>query len=1160
MKPVRLTLAGLNSFVESQTIDFEALSSRGLFGIFGPTGSGKSTIVDGMIISLYGAGSIPRGTKDFINMDADQALLTFVFRTSFEGVMREIEIYRVYKRSGEGYRSHQNRLILRTMEGEILWIEDKLSEVNRRIEEIMGLKADEFLKMVVLPQGQFSAFLQMDPSSRRSMLQSLFGLELYGDQLNEKLKRKMGVLNSEISTISGRLAVFEGVSKEIAALQKNNVDELNLKTLRLDTEFKQYKLAYEVFQFRFDREKRFMTLCSEQQLHLEQSTLIGQHQLRVSRHKRALPAGLIDIELQKHIQIWKKSVENSDLCRRNYSELAIDHKTHLTQFETLKYEHNRLPVLKLEADNLRQKLESAKRVELKITELVKTDAALMAIETQKSMIQDTLNQISLSQSEVAERIVQLEKLQKQFRLTSETMIDISEAESQWRQMLVYSVRLKEIKSNIELCGKSVFEFEISETKHKALSSALELEQVQCINEISHYENEMDTTRMAVEDQRKISTELKNQYSLLIKIYQSWEEDTKARLKLKEEIDLMTDSLHDRSMDYTAGLAAKLRSRINKGDLCPVCGNICEDDSCLVLEKGVNAEWLERLEKDEQTLAVLKHREEILYESIERHHFALAEAGVLTEIEFEEFRKKTDLECAGVEALQIEVEALDVCLKKARHHREELIRRKKEVDQALETLRSGLASKASERSGLEARRDEMLEAFQKCTQIFDQYIRSLNDESLDPEKDQEEIEAHFKNKRTQIKNNEARERELKDMRLQNERFAKEKHQAFETLSEVNLSAERLLGQQRQLKAEIEQLSALVGSEGSVTSLQKQIETCTAHIEWVEREFPIELSRINAIEEALEKVHREMDLSIATVEANRRLMETTNEALKLKWIEAGFENEDEWKSALMTVEEAASLEETIKSHLEIARSLEEKIAEYSDLKLDSLLSVEDIRLSAEKMQNAETAWTMSIEARGKAVEALRKIETDLIQKLDTENELKVIERDLSYFNTLQRVLRGNRFVEFLAMNQLGYILQDASRRLMSMTANRYRLELDTRGNFRISDNHQGGVSRDLKTLSGGETFMTSLALALALSSRLQLRGNIRLETFLLDEGFGSLDAGLIDVVMQSLESLIGNQLSVGLISHVEALKARVPIRLEVAPAEPGISGTRVNMVVN
>lgn len=131
---------------------------------------------------------------------------------------------------------------------------------------------------------------------------------------------------------------------------------------------------------------------------------------------------------------------------------------------------------------------------------------------------------------------------------------------------------------------------------------------------------------------------------------------------------------------------------------------------------------------------------------------------------------------------------------------------------------------------------------------------------------------------------------------------------------------------------------------------------------------------------------------------------------------------------------------------------------------------------------------------------------------------------------------------------------------MTANRYRLEVDSRGNFRISDHHQGGVSRDLRSLSGGETFMASLALALAMSSRLQLRGKIRLETFLLDEGFGSLDAALLDVVMHSLETLIGEQLSVGLISHVEALKARVPVRLDVTPAEPGVAGTRVQVVVN
>ena len=79
------------------------------------------------------------------------------------------------------------------------------------------------------------------------------------------------------------------------------------------------------------------------------------------------------------------------------------------------------------------------------------------------------------------------------------------------------------------------------------------------------------------------------------------------------------------------------------------------------------------------------------------------------------------------------------------------------------------------------------------------------------------------------------------------------------------------------------------------------------------------------------------------------------------------------------------------------------------------------------------------------------------------------------------------------------------------------------------------RQTATLSGGETFVTSLALALALSAEIQLKGTAPLELFFLDEGFGSLDDMLLDIVMESLEKIHNRHLKVGIISHVESVKA-------------------------
>ena len=98
--------------------------------------------------------------------------------------------------------------------------------------------------------------------------------------------------------------------------------------------------------------------------------------------------------------------------------------------------------------------------------------------------------------------------------------------------------------------------------------------------------------------------------------------------------------------------------------------------------------------------------------------------------------------------------------------------------------------------------------------------------------------------------------------------------------------------------------------------------------------------------------------------------------------------------------------------------------------------------------------------------------------------------------------------------------------------------------------GGAKRDATTLSGGETF-------LALSAQIQLKGTAPLELFLLDEGFETLDDELLEVVVSSLERIHNEKLKVGIISHVEAIKNRVPVKLVITPAECGKGGSKVKI---
>lgn len=123
--------------------------------------------------------------------------------------------------------------------------------------------------------------------------------------------------------------------------------------------------------------------------------------------------------------------------------------------------------------------------------------------------------------------------------------------------------------------------------------------------------------------------------------------------------------------------------------------------------------------------------------------------------------------------------------------------------------------------------------------------------------------------------------------------------------------------------------------------------------------------------------------------------------------------------------------------------------------------------------------------------------------------------------------------LLKKRLMSVSRDASERLGILTRQRYAIEVDSQGGFIMRDDANGGVKRPVSTLSGGETFLTSLALALSLSAQIQLRGEYPLQFFFLDEGFGTLDGELLDTVVTALEKLQSNNLSIGVISHVQEL---------------------------
>ncbi|MEC0714397.1 SbcC/MukB-like Walker B domain-containing protein, partial [Bacillus haynesii] len=272
---------------------------------------------------------------------------------------------------------------------------------------------------------------------------------------------------------------------------------------------------------------------------------------------------------------------------------------------------------------------------------------------------------------------------------------------------------------------------------------------------------------------------------------------------------------------------------------------------------------------------------------------------------------------------------------------------------------------------------------------------------------------------------------------------------------------------------------------------------------------------------------------------------------------FEKATEVKASILDRDELSRLKEDIQMYWDQTKQCESNMKRITE-KLDGRsVSEENWEKAAVTKEKAEEAFSKALEERGAAGKALAVIRENHKRFKELEASLAEWQTYIDRLDKLQAVFKGNSFVEYLAEEQLESVTRDASARLGELTRQRYAIEVDSEGGFVMRDDANGGVKRPVTSLSGGETFLTSLALALALSAQIQLRGEYPLQFFFLDEGFGTLDQDLLDTVVTALEKLQSDNLSVGVISHVQELRARLPKKLIVHPAEPSGKGTAVSL---
>ena len=231
MLPIRLKIKAINSFKNEQDINFDELNS-GFFGIFGPTGSGKSTILDSLMLALYGKTPRAKNAYDFISLGKNTSEVSF----EFEASQRVYLIERTFKRKKDG-KNESTACLYKKENGSFNVVSEGVISVDFEIKKLLGMGFEEFSKVIALPQGQFANFLKATSSERTNLISNLFNLQEYGDALTISVKQKEKNKEMELAQTNGQLMALDGVNDEKLQEIVNLIDAKKQISLKLESDF-----------------------------------------------------------------------------------------------------------------------------------------------------------------------------------------------------------------------------------------------------------------------------------------------------------------------------------------------------------------------------------------------------------------------------------------------------------------------------------------------------------------------------------------------------------------------------------------------------------------------------------------------------------------------------------------------------------------------------------------------------------------------------------------------------------------------------------------------------------------------------------------------------------------------------------------------------------
>ncbi|PFA67745.1 ATP-dependent dsDNA exonuclease [Bacillus sp. AFS015802] len=1035
MKPLQLVMQAFGPYAGRETIDFRELGNRTMFVISGKTGSGKTTIFDGISYAIYGKASgedrSPTELRSQFasNDDITEVELLFSLRGRTYRIWRSPQQDKK-KARGEGYTTINARSELYVYDegGNEQLLAANVREVDEKIKGLIQLDANQFRQILMIPQGEFRKLLTSDSKDKELILQRLFHTELY-KTIQEKLKSEADDLKRAVETS------MEERTRELLRIHFEENEEL--QSLLLENPLNDHQILHLL--------PPQIEKMEEKEKELQQQYENVQEKRDVLQKEMAEAKGLVEqYDLQEKLSNQKQYLLTLKPEMESIDEAILLAQRASRLIQQDEYCH------KLNRDLNELKSQSARLSEEKqvFSEKLMTAKTALEAETKNENLRD----------QVSKRITQLENMENDIDSLDALVTDTEELKERYeRQQQIITKQTEQIsflQNGIKEREERLKEGESGQEDLFHLEKTLQ-EKLSLLDQVSELQKmEQNLQRVKTEEET-----FKEQYGQL----QHRVRDSSETVAFLEET-------------WNSAQAALLARGLSDHAPCPVCGSEHHPNPAVKVDSLPSAEDLKAAKRKQQELEREEKELSLAIAQVETKTQGIQEQ---MEYAINKIREKkhdfNPLEVDGtLNGMRVEIDSLKT----------DITAKKKDVDQ------------------IRAVREEIRKGREKLEEL--EGLRGKNQENL------QELNTLYHTKNTTLEK--VKESIPEDLRTKTQFLnvlSKEKHKQIE------------------LKASFERA-------------QKQ------YYELINL-YSVKESQLKDKEAQIEKVNAEM--------------KTERESFLALLSQQGFSHYKAFQEAKKSEEEIQALQEKVKKFGEDLRSVSDRLSDMDQLLKDK--QPPDVKKIEESIIQV-TQELRSVNDELNKVMTNRKENELIMKRVITINEgIKHFESRYQTVGHLAEVARGqnaNRitFERYVLASFLEDILQVANERLTKMTSGRYQLIRKTdrsKGNVQsglellVFDQYTG-QERHVKTLSGGESFKASLALALGLADVVQqYAGGVSLETMFVDEGFGTLDPESLDHAIEALMDIQSSGRLVGLISHVPELKERIDARLEVISSQSG-----------